>query len=621
MATKSKHAFNLGYLAFGFLLVLALQLIVQSGQTVVLDYSAFTDLLERDKIASVTVTEEQISGQLKEAIEGRDRFVTVRVEPDFAERLAAHGVRVTGGAEATWLSDLLSWIAPTVVLLVFWVFVFRHFAERQGMEGMISVGRSRAKVWLERDTGVTFKDVAGVDEARQELEEVVSFLTRRKHYTRLGARVPRGILLVGPPGTGKTLLARAVAGEAGVPFFSISGSEFVELFVGVGAARVRDLFQQARKAAPCIIFIDELDALGRARGGLPGFGGNDEKEQTLNQLLAELDGFDPTVGIVLLAATNRPEILDPALTRAGRFDRQIVLDRPERRGRAEILALHMRAIKAASDIDLDALAALTPGFTGADLAMLVNEAAILATRRNAKAVTMEDMTAAIELVVAGAERRSRVLTPSERHRVAVHEIGHALVAARLAGADPVHKVSIIPRSVGALGYTMQRPTEDRFLITGPEMEDRMTVLLAGRAAEMLVFGHPSTGAEDDLAQATDVARSMVARFGMGKTIGPVTLEERRLMWLADADGGQTAGDYSEATARELDCDVKALLDAAQGRALALLTRERDALQAGADLLERNEAITPDDFPPIRRAEDTPKERPRRDRKRADAGGA
>ena len=466
------------------------------------------------------------------------------------------------------------------------------------MEGMVAVGRSRAKVWIERNTGVTFRDVAGVDEAKAELQEVVSFLTDRSRYARLGARVPKGILLVGPPGTGKTLLARAVAGEAAVPFFSISGSEFVELFVGVGAARVRDLFEQARKAAPCIIFIDELDALGRARGGMPGFGGNDEKEQTLNQLLAELDGFDPTVSIVLLAATNRPEILDPALTRAGRFDRQIVVDRPERAGRRDILAVHVRKVKIDPALDLDAVAALTPGFTGADLATLVNEAAILATRRGADFVGLADMTEAVERVIAGAERHSRLLNPNERLRVAVHEMGHALAAAVLPGADPVHKVSIIPRSVGALGYTMQRPTEDRFLITESELTDRMAVLLAGRAAEILVFDSASTGAEDDLAKATDIARSMAARFGMGTTIGPVTLEEQRLRWLQGGMPGQTVRDFSEATGREFDLDIRARLSAAHDRVLAILQGERANLDAGAALLLKAETITPEDFPPI-----------------------
>ncbi|MEQ8255496.1 MAG: ATP-dependent zinc metalloprotease FtsH [Roseovarius confluentis] len=595
---KSERALNLGYILFAFFAVFAFQAWIAVSQTIVLDYSQFISYLEEGRIARVTVTETRIEGAFTESMGGKTLFVTTRVDPDFASMLASYGVEIAGASDSNWLTTLASWIAPAVILVFFWAFVFRRFAERQGMGGLVNVGKSKAKVWVERNTGVTFADVAGVDEARTELQEIVSFLTDRDRFARLGARVPRGILLTGPPGTGKTLLARAVAGEAGVPFFSISGSEFVEMFVGVGAARVRDLFEQARKAAPCIIFIDELDALGRARGAISGFGGADEKEQTLNQLLSELDGFDPTVGIVLLAATNRPEILDPALTRAGRFDRQIIVDRPERKGRRDILAVHIRKITVDPALSLDDVAALTPGFTGADLANLVNEAAIVATRRGGQAVTLQDMTEAVERVVAGAERHSRLLTPDERWRVAIHEMGHALVAAALPGADPVHKVSIIPRSIGALGYTMQRPTEDRFLITERELRDRMAVLLAGRAAEALVLGQVSSGAEDDLAKATDIARSMVMRFGMGQTIGPVTLEEKRLRWLPDADTGPR--DFSQATAREVDLDVRAALDAAFQKATAALEKARADLLSGADLLCEKETITPQDFPAISR---------------------
>ncbi len=603
MSAQSQRNLNLGYLVFGLVLVFAAQLWLNASQTAVIDYSTFTELLEREQITRVVVTESRIEGELATPYEGKSRFVTTRVEPDFADVLAAHGVEIAGASDETWLGTLLSWIAPIAILALFWVFIFRRFAARQGIGGMMNVGKSRAKVWTERDTGVTFDDVAGVDEAKAELQEVVSFLTDREHYSRLGARMPRGILLVGPPGTGKTLLARAVAGEAGVPFFSISGSEFVEMFVGVGAARVRDLFDQARQAAPCIVFIDELDSLGRARTAMTGFGGSDEKEQTLNQLLAELDGFDPTSGVVLLAATNRPEVLDPALTRAGRFDRQVVLDRPDRKGRRDILAVHIRKIALDPSVDLDIVAGITPGFTGADLALLVNEAAIAATRRGAVTVSLEDMTAAVERVVAGTALHSRVLNPAERHRVAVHEMGHALAAARLPGADPVHKVSIIPRSVGALGYTMQRPTEDRFLITDAELSDRMAVLLAGRAAELLAFGNASTGAEDDLAKATDIARSMVTRFGMGPTIGPVTLEERRMQWLAVEGSG--ARDFSEATSRELDLDLRNALTAAHERVTALLEAEKENLRAGVELLLEAETITPEEFPPILKAATAP----------------
>jgi cell division protease FtsH len=443
-----------------------------------------------------------------------------------------------------------------------------------------------------------------VDEAKAELQEIVSFLKDKDKYGRLGARIPKGILLVGPPGTGKTLLAKAVAGQAGVPFFSISGSEFVEMFVGVGAARVRDLFEQARKAAPCIIFIDELDALGKARGG--GFyGGHDEKEQTLNQLLTELDGFDPREGIVLLGATNRPEVLDPALLRAGRFDRQVVLDRPDRKGREAILAVHVKRVKLAADVDLGQVAAITPGFTGADLANLVNEAAIVATRRGGTSVTMSDFTAAVERIVAGAERKGRLLHPREREVVAFHEMGHALAAASLPDTDPVHKVSIIPRSIGALGYTMQRPTDDRFLITMRELKDRMTVLLAGRAAEQIVFGEVSTGAADDLAKVTDIARQIVTRFGMTESLGQAVLERQSATYLGDQKIGLREKDYSEETAREIDVAVKKLIDDAYDRAKQLLSERRSLLDEGARLLLEKETLTPEDFPALVQVKATP----------------
>jgi cell division protease FtsH len=461
----------------------------------------------------------------------------------------------------------------------------------------MTVGKSHAKVYVETDTKVTFKDVAGVDEAKFELQELVAFLRDQTSYGRLGARVPKGILLVGPPGTGKTMLAKAVAGEAGVPFFSISGSEFVEMFVGVGAARVRDLFEQARKAAPCIIFIDELDALGRSRSP-GGFGGTDEKEQTLNQLLAELDGFDPSSGVILLAATNRPEILDPALLRAGRFDRQVVVDRPDRKGRLEILDVHVRKIKLAPGADLNVIAAMTTGFTGADIANLVNEAAIVATRRNAEAVTLDDFTAAIERIVAGLEKKSRVLNAEERRRVAYHEMGHALVAATLPGVDPVQKVSIIPRGVGALGYTIQRPTEDRFLLNRTNLENRIAVLMGGRAAEQLVFdGDISTGAADDLQRATDIALEMVTRYGMDEKIGQRTYAPAPQPFL-----GVPTGDHvqaAEVTTREIDVAVRDLLNQAIERARDILRTRRGDLDAGANLLLERETLTADDFPAIR----------------------
>ena len=564
-------------------------------------YSHFLDLLEQGQIASVQVTDEQLSGRYAEPQGGYTGFVTNVVPEDLSARLAEKGVEFDGTVTNTFVGALLSWLLPMVLIFGLWFFVFRSIAEKQGLGGVMSVGKSRAKVYVETDTGVTFDDVAGVEEAKAELKEIVDFLREPQKFGRLGARIPKGILLTGPPGTGKTLFARAIAGEAGVPFFSISGSEFVEMFVGVGAARVRDLFDQARKAAPCIIFIDELDALGRRRGIGAFGGGHDEKEQTLNQLLAELDGFDPRDGIVLLAATNRPEILDPALMRAGRFDRQVVVDRPDRGGRAAILRVHLRKVKAAQDLDVDAVAGLTPGFTGAELANLVNEAAIQATRRHGKAVTMADVTAAIERIVAGMERRGRLLNPRERDTVAWHEMGHALAAATLPGADPVHKVSIIPRTIGALGYTLTRPTEDRFLITRGELENRMVMLLAGRAAEELGFGEISTGAADDLVRATDIARQIVTRFGMHPDLGQAVLEPDRGGFLGEDRVTLSPRDHSEATAREVDLAIRGLVDTAYRRALALLSERRADLEAGARLLIERETITPEDFAPLRPA--------------------
>lgn len=595
-----KHTFNIGYVIVAFVIMGLFQVWFAYRDTAQLSYSDVIHLTYEGKVASVTLTETMIEGAFKEPQDGKTMFLAHRVDPLAVALFEEAGVKVTGASDSNWLTTILSWILPALIFVGIWTFFFRGFADRQGMGGLINIGKSKAKVYLERKTGVTFEDVAGVDEAKAELQEIVSFLKDKDRYGRLGARIPKGILLVGPPGTGKTLMARAVAGEAGVPFFSISGSEFVEMFVGVGAARVRDLFEQARQAAPCIIFIDELDALGRARSPLAGYGGGDEKEQTLNQLLSELDGFDPRVGIVLLADTNRPEILDPALLRAGRFDRQVVLDRPDRKGREAIVRVHIKNVSIAPGVSTDEIAAITPGFTGADLANLVKEAAIVATRRGADKVTMDDFTNAVERIVAGSERKSRLLKPQERERVAFHEMGHALVAVATRSADPVHKVSIIPRSIGALGFTMQRPTEDRFLITVSELKDRMVVLMGGRAAEEAIFGEVSTGAADDLAKVTDVARQCVTRFGMDPTVGQAVLEEQRLQWLGDGPGVPSKKDYSEATAREVDLAVRGMIDEAFASAKDVL-RERIAdLRAGAKLLLEKETLTPDDFAPLRR---------------------
>jgi cell division protease FtsH len=564
-----------------------------------ISYSQFRQLLEDGRVEEVLITTNAIEGKLKSPLpDGHSRFVTTRVEPELAGELDQYGVKYTRVVENTFLRDMLGWVVPIIIFFALWMFLLRRLVERQGLGGgFLSIGKSKAKVYVETDTKVSFEDVAGVDEAKEELREVVSFLKNPREYGRLGARVPKGVLLVGPPGTGKTLLAKAVAGEAAVPFFSISGSEFVEMFVGVGAARVRDLFEQARQKAPAIVFIDELDALGRARGA-GALGGHDEREQTLNQLLSEIDGFDSSAGVVLLAATNRPEILDPALLRAGRFDRQILVDRPDKVGRLQILNVHLKKVKLAQDVDPAKIAALTPGFAGADLANLVNEAALLATRRHAEAVSMDDFTAAVERIVAGLEKKNRVLNERERTVVAHHEMGHALVAMELPGSDPVHKVSIIPRGIGALGYTIQRPTEDRFLMTREELENKMAVLLGGRAAEMLVFGHLSTGAADDLAKVTDIARSMVMRYGMVETLGNVAYEQERPLFL----GGprvEASRDYSEETAREIDCAVREIVKHAFEKALAILTARRAVLEKSAAALLQKETLGEEELAQIR----------------------
>jgi cell division protease FtsH len=575
----------------------------QSKEYTPIPYSRFQQLLNQDKIGEIFIAQSTIRGTLKDDAkekDGLEKFVTTRVDPDFASQLDKHHVTYSGVAKDTVLSDILSWVVPTLLFFGLWMFVIRRFAQKQGMAGgLMSIGKSRAKIFVEKDTKVTFADVAGVDEAKAELKEVVEFLRNPQQYGRLGARMPKGVLLIGPPGTGKTLLARAVAGEAGVKFFSISGSEFVEMFVGVGAARVRDLFEQARKEAPAIIFIDELDALGRARGAFP-MGGNDEKEQTLNQLLVELDGFDPSTGLILLAATNRPEILDPALLRAGRFDRQVLVDRPDRQDRVAILKVHLKKAVLADDVDAEQIAALTAGMTGADLANLINEAALLATRRGADQVHMMDFTEAVERLVAGLEKKSRILNPKEHRIVAYHELGHAIVAMALPGQDPVHKISIIPHGIGALGYTIQRPTEDRFLMTREELENRMAVLLGGRASESIVFQHLSTGAADDLAKATDIARGMVLRYGMDEQLGHVTYDREKPTLLGvPTSPGWHEETYSDETERYIDHAVRNLMEGAFERAVAILKRHRDVLEKTAQLLLQKETLEKSDLDALR----------------------
>jgi len=598
---KQKHDFTVWFI---ILTVLAVWLfnswLDQSRRVQAIPYSQFETWLEAGRIQAVTVGANSIEGQLKAPEPGEpSRFSTVRVDPELASQLRKSDVEVTGEIDSNWFGAALSWALPFLLLYLLWSFMLRRVGG-EGLGGYLGYGKSRAKLYSTTETSVTFADVAGVDEAKAELREVVAFLRDPKSFGRLGARAPKGTLLVGPPGTGKTLLARAVAGEANVPFFSISGSEFVELFVGVGAARVRDLFEQARKAAPAIIFIDELDALGRSRSAFV-FGSNDEKEQTLNQLLAEIDGFDPTVGVILLAATNRPDVLDKALLRAGRFDRQVLVDKPDRKGRLAILKVHVRTVRLSPDVDLDVIASLTPGFAGADLANLVNEAAIAATRRDGEAIKLADFEAAIERIVAGIEKRSRVLKPTERRRVAYHEMGHALVASGLPTTDPVQKVSIIPRGLGALGYTMQRPTEDRFLLSRSELQERLAVLMGGRAAEALVFANDvSTGASDDLEHATSIALDMVTRFGMSAAIGDRTFSARIDPSFENAGGGRMETAASEATQREIDQAVRDLLETASETATRLLKSRMAELHSGAELLLARETLNADDFPALQK---------------------
>jgi cell division protease FtsH len=599
MPMKKETQYHAWYWIAAMAGVMLIQTVFASyTQIAQIPYSEFQNDLKAGKIAEVRVSGNYIQGKFAEPDQNkRTDFITTRVDPEMAQELAKYNVKFAGQIESTFLRDLLSWIVPIALFFGVWMFIYRRFASQQGFGGLMSVGRSKAKVYVETDTKTTFADVAGVDEAKAELQEIVSFLKDPERYGRLGGRVPKGVLLVGPPGTGKTLLARAVAGEANVPFFSISGSEFVEMFVGVGAARVRDLFEQARQKAPCIIFIDELDALGRARGAYPGGGGHDEKEQTLNQLLSELDGFDPRIGMILLAATNRPEILDPALLRAGRFDRQVLVDRPDKIGRVQILQVHVRKIHMDPEVDLETVASLTPGFTGADLANLVNEAALLATRRGGDAVTQDDFTGAMERIVAGLEKKNRLLNPHEREVVAHHEMGHALVALSLPGSDKVHKVSIIPRGIGSLGYTIQRPTEDRFLMTRRELENKMAVLLGGRAAEHIVFDELSTGASDDLVKVSDIARSIVTRYGMSEELGQVVYEKSPHSFLGGDQPQMLYQErsYSERTAGEIDAAVKAIVDDAFRRTVTLLRARRDTLERGAQLLLEHETLDESDL--------------------------
>jgi cell division protease FtsH len=590
---KKAH-FTIWYFLIAFLIILLIQnYIVSKKVEDVLSYSEFKTAIRQSKVKDLTITEDAIAGQW-ETEKGFRRFQTVRVaDPDLVKELDTYHIKYTGKVESKWLMNILSWIIP----LVFFFFIWRILFSRIGPEtGVMSFGKSRAKIYAEKDKKVTFTDVAGIDEAKEELKEIIEFLKNPGKFQRLGGKIPKGVLLVGTPGTGKTLLARAVAGEANVPFFSISGSDFVEMFVGVGAARVRDLFGQAQNYAPCIIFIDELDALGKARGVNP-LGRHDEQEQTLNQLLAEMDGFDPNTGVIIMAATNRPEILDPALLRPGRFDRHVVVDRPDLKGREEILKVHAKTVKLSPEVDLKVIASRTPGFVGADLANIVNEAALLAARKNKEAVEMHDLEEAIDRVVAGLEKKSRLMSKREKEIVAFHESGHAIVASLVPNADPVRRISIIPRGVAALGYTLQLPTEDRYLMTRTELLDRLAVLLGGRVAEEIIFGEISTGAHNDLQRATDIATSMVKEYGMSETLGYVTFEKEKKPFFLPSALGSTR-EYSEETAKQIDTEVKKLIDETYQRVKELLTTKKNELEELAHLLLEKEVVEEDDLKKI-----------------------
>jgi cell division protease FtsH len=588
---NKKVSFSIWYVILAIWAVILVHDFIHAVQKIEeFPYSEFKTLVAAGKVAEVSVSSHTLTGKLKPEGESKEQksFSTIRVEdPDLVRNLEQHGVKFTGVIETTFWRDLLSWLLPVVVFVGIWFFIFRRLGQAQG--GFMQVGQSKAKIYMEKDIKVTFADVAGVDEAKEELQEVIEFLKTPDKFTKLGGKIPKGILLVGPPGTGKTLLARAVAGEAAVPFFSISGSEFVEMFVGVGAARVRDLFEQAKLKAPCIIFIDELDALGKARGMGPM--AHEEREQTLNQLLVEMDGFDPRIGVILMAATNRPEILDPALLRAGRFDRHVLVDRPDKIGRLAILRVHAKQVALGPDADLENIAAMTPGFSGADLANVINEAALLAVRRGKDQVGISELQEAVERVIAGLEKKNRVLNKMEKERVAYHETGHALVAMSLPGSDQVQKISIIPRGIAALGYTLQLPTEDRFLMTKSELENKVAVLLGGRIAEELIFGEASTGAQNDLVKATDIAKSMVKAYGMSEKLGTITLERERQPQFVQIQMAQEKGDYSEETAREIDCEVRRIVDEQYERVNKLLGEKKAALQEGAKLLLEREVIS------------------------------
>jgi len=579
---KRTH-FTIWYVILVFLVLSAVQQLFMAGSIQTLSYGEFKKKLANSEIRSVYITPQLIQGELKD---GKD-FISIRVDDsELVKQLDAKGVDYSGKYENRLIGAVISWVLPLVFFFFIWQWAFKRMGGPGG--AMMSFGKSKAKVFAEDETRVTFDDVAGIEEAKEELKEVVEFLKSSEKFQRLGGKIPKGVLLVGPPGTGKTLLARAVAGEAKVPFFSMSGSDFVEMFVGVGASRVRDLFQQASEHAPCIVFIDELDALGKARG--MSIGGHDEREQTLNQLLVEMDGFEPNTGVIIMAATNRPEILDPALLRAGRFDRNIAVDRPDVKGREAILRIHTRQVKLSEDVELHVLAARTPGFVGADLANLVNEAALLAARRNRESVGRKELDDAVDRIIGGLEKKNRVISKKEKEIVAYHEAGHAIVAEAVPTGDPVHKISIIPRGIAALGYTQQLPTDDRYLMTKSELEDKLCVLLGGRVAEEIIYHDISTGAQNDLQRATDIAFGMVTEYGMSQKLGLRTFEKERRSAFLDTPVAASPRDYSEEKAKQIDEEVELILDAAHKRVRQILNDKREILEQLYRLLLEQEVV-------------------------------
>jgi cell division protease FtsH len=591
---RRKMHFSFWYFLMALLAFSLIQDYLIARQTDTVPYSVFKQDVVAEKVKNLVLTPQRITGILTKDGQGRKNwpFETLRVnDPGLVKLLDAHKIKYTGHYESKWLSTLLSWVIPIAFFFIIWRALIGRVGG--GPQGALSMGKSRARIYAETEVATTFRNVAGIDEAKQELAEIVEFLKTPEKFTRLGGKIPKGVLLVGAPGTGKTLLAKAVAGESGVPFFSLSGSDFVEMFVGVGAARVRDLFAQAKEHAPCIIFVDELDALGKARGINP-MGGHDEREQTLNQLLVEMDGFDATVGVIIMAATNRPEILDPALLRPGRFDRHVAIDRPDVRGREAILQVHVKGVKVAAEVDLARVAALTPGFVGADLANLVNEAALLSARRNKGRVGMAEFQDAIDRIVGGLEKKNRMMNEKEKRIVAYHESGHALVAMNLPTADPVNKVTIIPRGIAALGYTQQLPTEDRYLMTRKELLDRLCVLVGGRVAEEIIFKEISTGAQNDLQKATDIARSMVAEYGMSEKLGLVTYAKEKRPFFYDT-GMTPSKEYSDETARDIDAEVSLLVEKAHERVRKMLTKRREQLEIVSQKLLEQETLTGDEL--------------------------